>query len=238
MTEEIVNQDSADAPPAPPVEPVAEPPVVIAEPAAPEDSEDNKDRSNLGRKVKGIEESLKRLEGFVLQGLDTTRTVSEASVAVEDDGELLTVGEAKKRMRTWLKDVQRDDEVARTSYEIEYLSQLNRLVEAEEDPAFAATVFSAVTTNPVFNKKHSDKPERDAAENFYKAMAYTIRQEHKGTAPRPNPLKGSAAPPVKPNIPETQPAPAGFKIELDPDAAAYARSMGMSDEEVAKALKA
>ena len=111
-------------------------------------------------------------------------------------------------------------------YEENYAATLRDLLDEVDDEAVAKTVFKKmVASDSPYNVKLSDNPFADVAKNFARAMRDSIKTKKKG----PN-LPSGVNTPSSPVMPVKKP------VNLDPQAAAFAKSVGMSDEEIDEAL--
>ena len=190
------------------------------------DPEDNRERSQLGRKVKLLEDTLSAISSKIDQ-LVTQKPDPEPEF--EDD-----VPITKKELAKYLSQQAEKQTQDRQTYVNEYLRHEAVLGMNMEDAEYGEVVEERLKN---FDVRHSNNAKADAELNFAKAQAAVLKRKLSGLGKKANPLKGE-----KPSGPlggpvETKNQEHAKKVvRLDEHAASFAKSMGLSDDKVQKYL--
>jgi len=214
-------EPSPEAPPEPIVEETVEEPV--QEPEVPEEPTDNRERSNLGRRVKAMEDGLKT----IVDKIDSYFT-KQNSEPEADEEEIVT----RKDLEKYLQSYQAKQQESAKQYEREYLQHESTLGMDMTDAEYTEIITERYNN---FNTRYSDNPKADAELNFMKAYNAVLKK--KVQPQRQNPLKGN-----KPEAPLGGPTQSvntnrdPNPIHLDDAAKEYVQRMGISEEKVKAAL--
>jgi len=194
-----------------------------------QDELDHQEKSRLGRRLKRMEEQFGTLMQR-LESLNHSPAVTKEEDPVVDNDEFIRASDVPKIMERISAEKQKEQ----TKYENDYLYATVSLGAQDElDVETQDEIFDVMQKD--FNTRKTGNPVIDAEINYRAAMAKLYRT--KAATPK-NPLKGGkpeAALAV--GAPTTTPAsPATKKIKLDPYAAEFAKSVGMSEEDIQSAL--
>lgn len=204
---------------------------VVTEEELPEEPEDNSARSQLGRKVKSLEtlleeerkaraeesarlnETLEKLSGYL-----APKEEEEEFVFPETREELDALLDKRLEERESKKQSQQEE--VQTRYQKEYIDALQEILEDDPDRDSVLEIFDD------YNYKHSENGYKDAAKNIIKAKD-ALKSGKK------IPLKSEKAKaPLGGGGKEAMPTKKKTMPKLDPEAAAYAKSQGFTDEEI------
>ena len=200
-------------------------------PEVKEELDDNRERSNLGRKVKILEDKLSRLDEIAAK-LDRIST-PKRELPPDDDAPIpMTARELREFV--WKENQQLETFKAQKQREYVqgYLKHEATLGMDLSEQEYEEVIKERVAN---FDVRHSDNPMADADLNFHKALASVLRK--KMSKGKENPLKGK-----KPDGPLGGPTGtenatrAAVTPKLDKDAAEFAQKMGLSAEQIQKAL--
>jgi len=240
-----------------PAEPAGEEEVVeeevveeVVEEEIPDEPEDNRERSELGRKVKEQGEQMASFMDTVTDAIEEIRTSVKPKAEEEelDDDYPLTM--TAKEYKALIK-----EEIAKAGvltkgeveaqkrqskeYENGYMKKFDSLT-ADMPKEEKAEIKKEFLDNKDINVKHSDNPLIDAQLNFFRAQTNVLRKQVAAKAKPVNPLDKNKDNPDQPlggplgtNNQEVKGAKV---IKLDPEAAKFAKASGMSDEEVQETL--
>ncbi len=196
----------------------------------PEDEEEHRERSKLGRKVKQLEDVIQqqneRME-MLMAKLETP-----ASTNPYED-EILTEEDWKK-----YRAIRKKETEEQTKYSQGYIR--NFYAEGKKDregnPELYDEVYNEMAVN--FNIRYSNDPSMDAALNYAKAKAAVLAKKTASPKLKPN-LKGGDKPQASTNIDvKSRAAPEpSEEIELDDEAKEFVRKVGMKTESIREALK-
>jgi len=195
--------------------------------------ERHKEQSNLGRKVKKIEETLEglssKLDAYFTQS-STRRTEVEEPI----DDEIITTRKDVRRVMQEEKqrEVQTQTESAR-KYESVYVREIRKLSEEDEEMGDELLKELFKKESP-FNRYITGNPGADARINYAEASRATLKKRI--AKPKPN-VKGEKSP-VSTNITVTareSPESTGLPI-LDDFAREFVNKTKMSEESVKVAL--
>lgn len=211
----------------------------------PEEPEDNRERSQLGRRVKAMEDTVYELRGLIEQFVRGQQNQGRRQAPPEeedfDDGyeeedsggrdEVVRKSDLPKLFQQW--------EEAKTSgqrkYEQGYIQSREKWAsELKLNPKQHDMVKQVMDEH--FNVRYSNDPVRDSKENYLKAYSYILSGQ----------LKKQRNPLAK-NETEEQPPPggasgsnsdfrAGEELQLDDAAAEFIKKTGMKEDSVKKAL--
>lgn len=144
------------------------------EPNIPAEPEDNRERSELGRKVSAMWRRLdEQNETFdkLAQVLEKMSEQGERQDDSGDDERLLTAAQAKELAKNEFESLlakrEKDADQAKTAYERDYLREVSAMGEGMDQAEFDA--ISNVMMKD-FNIRHSDNPMADAIRNFKDAQ--------------------------------------------------------------------
>lgn len=198
------------------------------------------ERSNLGRKVKSLAENMLTRDDLKSFLEEFNRTNGRR---VEEEYEEDLIPDDPKALRKFIRnEVTRANQPQTTPqpqvdrYSEHYVDELNELVWEIEDEGIRTEVYDLLTKDgSPFNKRLSDNPTSDCGKNFARALASVTKD--KRAAPK-TPFQGKGAPvPAGVTTPSQGNRPVKKAPKLDDIAAEYARTMGMSEEEVIKAME-
>lgn len=217
---------------APPIEtpPVATVPPVEIPPVLPV-IDDNAERSQLGRKVKELTETVTNLQQIIVDSY----TKPPVSASTNDSDEF-TVPTTLEEFRATMNKIKADEEKGQQVYSNSYLEKVAVL--GSNEP-YHSDIVNEMMTN--FNIRRSDSGPNDAMINYYQAKASILAKKMAQPVERVNPFLG--VPPAAPTgvggggvPPQT---PVAMPI-LDPDSERYvnylARTTGKSREDIVKSL--
>lgn len=239
---EGLNQEEEHAiePETPPVE---EPPQLQAEPKQDDDfwkRQAHIERSNLGRKVKSLETNMVTKDDLRSFLLEFNQTYGRQR---DDEDDYDTIPENPKDLKRFIR-----NEISRTQpqpttppaqqdrYSDRYIDEMNDLMWEIEDQTIRDEVYGLMTKEgSPFNKRISDNPESDCGKNFARALANVTK--NKRAEPPPRTFQGKGAPvPAGVTTPQSATQPAKKAPKLDDIASEFARSMGMSEDEILDAM--
>lgn len=195
--------------------------------------------SRLGRKVARIETKMVSKDEFdslnskidsLLQKLNSKKE----EPVYDEYGEVVQKSVSEEDVTRIIeeRDIARERESKRKNmeYQSNYLESLRDLMDDIEDPQIAKEVYKKmVAPDSEFNKKLSDNPFKDVAKNFNRALRYVSSKKT---------FTGNRNPSI-PNGVTTSNTNTGVTkkpIKLDPEAEEFARSTGMTAEEIEEAL--
>ena len=256
--EEIPREERSEEFPVEAKEEPEEPARTEREEEEPPEPRDNKERSQLGRKVAALEGTLKAYEQQIQQTNMLLNTLLQQNappapvdqtVEGEDEAEYIpsTRKEFDALLEKRIKQIQeketQEQTAQRTQYETGYLSTLTKLGAESDDSALHEEAFKLSTeAGAPYNVVRTGNPLIDAETNYHAALVHVLKQRltraKKDEAPK-NPLKGD--PPRAPLG-----APSGMaakvkeppKIKLDDHARRAAMRMGLTDADVSDILGA
>lgn len=186
---------------------------------------DQRDRSQLGRRVKRVEDSVNtlvsKLDTFV-ERLGNAPMQRQDYVPYEEqqDEEFFRKADKYERIK----------EERRTKYENTYMNKIRQL--ASGDPS-AKEIYDEMFTN--FNVVRSSNPEIDAETNWAKAEASILRKK---VIPNKANVKGERnTAPTDLGVNATNDSVSSTEPQLDEFAKEYVARTGMSKEKVEAALK-
>ncbi len=193
------------------------------------------DRTQLGRKVKRLEESLET----ILQKLDQIGQVqipSHQQVGTTDDvPEFVSTPDDVKKI---YRKIREEEQSVAEKYQTSYARAIYKMENEIDDPKLAEEVEHEIFANPqAFNKVLSDNPSIDAEVNFNKAMASVLRK--KLATPqktKPNVKGETPIAPTGATVGSTSKGTSEAPIELDDFAKEFVKVTGMSPEHVKAAL--
>ena len=196
-----------------------------------EELDDNRERSNLGRKVKILEEKLSKIDEISAK---IDRIVIPRRESEVDDDAPIPMNAKELRDFVW-KENQRIETV-RVQEQQTYAKNY-QAYEVELGPDLSEQEFMEVVQERIqnFNQRHSNNPQADAELNFHKAYAAVLKRKlGKG---KENPLKGKKPDGPLGGITTSENAKrAAVPEKLDKDAADFAQRMGLSQEKISKYL--
>ena len=193
----------------------------------PEEPEDNKERSQLGRRVKAMEESQERFFNEMRNLIQERKPSQPPEDEFEDDW----IPTTKDELEKWADARDRKKEEKRQLYEDSYRAQLNTFSKEEN---FEQIVNEMMTNH---NIKYSDDGVSDARVNYLNAKVAYLESKAKE---KKSPLKKNEGKRAEnlggaiesENMGKEGPGP----IKLDPEAAKVAKDLGLTDEQIQKAL--
>lgn len=200
----------------------------------PEEPTDNRERSQLGRRVKSMEEKFDQFmerTGALLQA--SLQKPEEKSPEPEIDPNFIPTNVAE--LNKWYETKEREKARRQEIYQSSYRSQLDVLGKDAESPEEHDAVVQEMMKN--FNIKRSDNGVNDASINYLQAKVSYLR--NKVVTPK-NPLeknkdkenKNLGGPAGTPSIKVKTPQP----VKLDKYAADFVARVKMDDEKVQEAL--
>lgn len=195
-----------------------------------EEPQDNRERSNLGRKVKLLEEKLSVLDE--IKAMIAKRPAARQEPEDDDSPIPMTAKELREFVRREATDLETSRAERQKEYERGYLKHEASLGMELSEEEYAEVINERLQN---FNVRHTDNPKTDAELNFHKAYASVLKK--KMSKGKENPLKGK-----KPDGPLGGPSGsenttrAAATPKLDKEAAEFAQKMGLSAEKIAKAL--
>jgi len=210
-------------------------------PVKTETQEEHEERSRLGRKVKELSEQMVTKSEFqqLMARLDEMKGKPPVEVE-EEPADITSVDELHKQFEKWSKarEASLVEQHANTvkNYQEAYMDTLSEIGKDLPPEEFSAVVDVIKTKyNAVDWSSPNLSPERDCAKSFVKAM-----KEVSGMKKEPpnkfEANKGKEPPAV--NVPVARTDSEKPLPELDPIAAEYVKSRGMSPEKVRQALEA
>jgi hypothetical protein len=205
--EPVVEQEPAEQPVA--VEPEPEVPV---ETPPPVETEDNAERSRLGRRLANMErqhqqemQDLKMMLAQQNQAMTMLMQKMQPQPQAEPEDDYIPTTRAEfdrylaNRMQQHVQQQSEGQRQAQQRYEQGYMNTLKAFSQVEEDDAVYHEVISEVTRkDSPFNIKHSDNPMADARINYVEAKLAILNKQLKSAkvVSRENPIKGKS--PVAP----------------------------------------
>ena len=195
----------------------------------PVDDLDHKEKSKLGRKLKGMEDRynllLEEVERLKSQGAKTSDEIEVPSViSSPDDIDKYLQAKSQKEHRE------------KREYEGSYMKQINALKEMNDD--LHEDIFAEMMAN--FNVRHSSNAFADARINYAEAKASILSKKFSSGEKLVPKRETSGKPPVTPAAGSSRAASKVASLpKLDDDAqnfVSYLRAKGMSDDDIAKEL--
>ena len=239
-----------------PAEPAGEEEVVeeevaeeVVEEPIPDEPEGNRERSELGRKVKEQGERLDSFMDTITGAIDEIKT-SVAKPEFEDEPLdddypiTLTAKELNDRIKEGIasagvvtkKDIETQKRQAK-EYENGYLAKVSSLTTGIPDKE---AIEKELFENKDVNVKRSNNPLIDAEMNFLKAQTNVLNKKLEAKAKPVNPLDknndNEDLPLGGPLGTNNQDVKSEKVTKLDPEAAKFAKESGMSEEDVQKTL--
>jgi len=195
-----------------------------------EEPDDNRERSNLGRKVKYLEEKLSKLDEIAAK---IDRFTSRKEPEPDDDAPIpMTARELREFVRREASDLETSKAEKQKEYERGYLKHEASLGMDLSEEEYAEVINERLQN---FNVRHTDNPNTDAELNFHKAYAAVLKK--KMSKGKENPLKGKKPDgPLGGTTTSESTTRAAATPKLDKEAAEFAAKMGLSAEMIAKAL--
>ena len=208
------------------------------EPEIPEEPTDNAERSKLGRRLKGVEETIGRIASLLEQQAQERQFQQFAPPPVqqpepqEEIPEYITTPAELERYLSY-RDGQRQR--AETAYQGNYLKSCHAM--SRLDPDLSQDIFNEMIAN--FNTKHTGNAVVDSQLNWAQAKSSVLAKK---LAAKANPEPSDRFQGTKTALPtgvsattRTQP-PKQTLPKLDEAAMEFIKSTGMSDESVRAAL--
>ena len=197
----------------------------------PEEPEDNAERSQLGRRVKAMEDNQQdfftKMENLI-QGKASQPPKEEPEEEEFDDDYIPTT---KKELDDVLDARDRKVTKKRQQYEDDYRVQLNTFAQQED----YSEIIKEMTAN--HNFKHSDDGISDALINYKNAEVALLRSKAKEKISPLDKNKDKQGEHLGGAIDsENMEREAGKPLKLDPEALEFMKTTGMSDESAKKAL--
>ena len=197
-------------------------------------AEEHKERSELGRKVKGIESRLDTELFAVNDKLDQLLAKDVEDIEEEGDDE---IPQSKKELDEYMeKKFQARERASKdtdTKYNTDYQTAIGQFSEEED----YGEICKELEAN--FNIRKSDNGDVDGQLNYLKASKSFYKKKASGKDDKPNPLKGKGN-----DLPLGTPPGGDEEIDkeeampkLDAYAQDYMKKTGMSEESVKKAMK-
>lgn len=194
-------------------------------PAEPTVEQENSERSQLGRRVSGIENSMSQMQESMTEFIASMKEQNRQKTEQEIPFEIATTQE---ELATQVREITGNDKetAAQTTqkYQDSYMKAFNK--EGVNEPDFDGIVQEMYTN---FNTIHSENGKNDAKLNFYKAKASLLAKKQanlkinplKGDPPK-TPLENKDKGHILPNVKK--------QTVLSGAALAYANSCNMSEE--------
>lgn len=204
---------------------------------SPAEPVDNAERSQLGRKVKELTETVASLQQVIVEGIKGNSSVP-ASIPSSSSGSEneFTVPTTWDEFKTAMNKIKEDEEKASSVYSNSYLEKVATLGVNE---SMHKEIVDEMMTN--FNIRRSDSGPNDAMINYYQAKASVLSKKMAQPIEKRNPFEG--VPPAAPTgvggggIPPASPV---SPPTLDPDSERYVnylmRTTGKSKEDIVKNL--
>jgi hypothetical protein len=197
----------------------------------PDEPEDNAERSQLGRRVKAMEDNqaefFNRMENLLQGKVSQPQKETVEDEEFDEDYIPTTKGELDK----WADARDRNKEKKRQLYEDTYRAQLNTFAKNED---YSEIVDEMMANH---NFKRSDDGGADALINYQAAEVALLRSKAKERKSPLNKNKDKQGEHLGGAIEsENMDRDVVKPVKLDPEAAEFARSENMSDEEIQKAL--
>lgn len=206
---------------------VADPSAQVFDTRVEDEPTDPRDRSQLGRRVKRVEDSVNTLVSKLNSFVDTLgRTQSygtqygnqyQEEEIDEDFLRKMTVYEKRKIEK-------------QKSYEENYVNRIRRLGSGDQD---YKEIYDEMYNN--FNVIHSGDPEIDAEINWSKAQASVLKKKVSPNKPNVKGERNTA--PTDLGVNATNDSTATTEIQLDDYAKEYVTRTGMKKESIEKAVK-
>lgn len=204
----------------------------------PEEPADNAERSKLGRRLKGVEETINKIASFIEQQAQerqlqqfATPPVQQPTPQEEIPEYITTPAELEKYLA--YRDGQKQR--AETAYQGNYLKNCQAM--SRLDPDLSQDIFNEMVAN--FNTKHTGNAVVDSQLNWAQAKSSVLAKK---LAAKANPEPSERFQGTKTALPtgvsattRTQP-PKQTLPKLDEAALEFIKSTGMSDESVRAAL--
>lgn len=231
---------------------VETPPVVVVppkvedvRPPADEEPVDSRERSNLGRKVKRLEDELTNFNSKMdtllsrfpqpQPAYQQEEEIPEIIATSEDVLKLLRSPKGKEMYKT-LKDEETQEQAKeRDKYEREYFIASEKM--KDDNPEMHQEIFDEMLKN--FNKVRTGTPEIDAELNYTRAKASVLSKRIAAPAkPKPPNVKGGgSAIPAGLSVGSTNDTEHEKELNLDADALEFLKKTGMSMDSAKSALK-
>ena len=205
----------------------------------PSEPEDNRVRSQLGRRVSELDMKLSRIEEMLSQVMYRNESKEEEPVndtfnELDDDMPL-----TKKDVIQLLQAERQREERANEKYSRDYLNTVNSFA---SDPDIDPEIYSAVVAEmskpgSKFNVRYSDNGVVDAQMNFLKAQTYVLKTKFSGG--KRNPLKGNSGRTgldISSGTNTSSVKTPKITRKLPADAKDFAKYFGYTDEDLARVL--
>jgi hypothetical protein len=196
----------------------------------PEEPEDQRERSRLGRKVKYLSDAYEQLNQKLDQVMNLL--VSNTTQKKEETPEDLDPAFAEEVLKVIQRtEMQRQQQQA--LYTQQYLNTIERLG-LENDPETHDSILALMEKDTRFRQAHTGNAEADALLNYQSAMNAVLRQK---LSQKSSPTKGVNAQTGVAAAQRATAMPPKKVPKLSPYAARLKDAFGLSDEMVSKALE-
>ncbi len=205
----------------------------------PLEPEDNRVRSQLGRRVSELDMKLSRIEEMLSQVMYKSEPKNEESVndildEFDDDMPL-----TKRDVVQLLRAERQREERANEKYNNDYLNTINSFAsDPDIDPEIYREVIAEMSKpGSRFNVRHSDNGAIDAQMNFLKAQTYVLKNKFSGG--KRNPLKGNRGRTgldISSGTNDSNVRTPKITRKLPADAKDFAKHFGYTDEDLARVL--
>lgn len=201
-------------------------------PGKPTETDEHKERSQLGRKVKKIEDTLTDLS----QKLDTYFSNLNRPVISEKGNELpeyiSTPDDLDKHLDA--RENKRREETKK--YEGAYGIEMRKIGGKDSEEVSSEVLKEVFTLDSPFNRYITGNPATDARINYAEAKAAIVSKKIAVSKPKPN-VKGEKPPgSTNLNVSTSEPETSVGEIQLDDFAQSFVTSTKMKDESVRAAL--
>ena len=205
---------------------------VEAKPKTEEETDEHKERSQLGRKVKKIEDTLTDLS----QKLDTYFSNLNRPVVSEKGNELPEYISTPDDLDKHLDARERKRREATGKYEGAYGVEMRKIGGKDSEEVSSEVLKEVFTLDSPFNRYITGNPATDARINYAEAKAAIVSKKIAVSKPKPN-VKGEKPPgSTNLNVSTGEPESSVGEIQLDDFAQSFVTSTKMKDESVRSAL--
>lgn len=208
---------------------------VVSEPREKPEPEDQRERSRLGREVKGLKDtvaSLKEDLGAVLSKLDRLGPKREVISQGEDSEEIPEFIQTREDFLKANRALRRIEQKEQKKYEDVYVHKIRSL--GSQNPDVHKEIFDEMMAN--FNNVITGDPEYDADLNYTKAKAALLSKKIASAKPKPNVRGKETVPSTNLSVESREETRESSTPELDEFAEEFRKKTGMKDESIKAAL--
>lgn len=199
---------------------------------------DNRKRSDLGRKIKELTENAEKdreLMKQILERLSEQSLAKKKEVVVdEDDEEMPETIVTPEDLEKYARIKKKREERALENYQSKYRQLLGEYKSKDDN---FDEILAEITSNPEFDKIHTWKPEVDVELNYAKAARAVMAKKLAAIGGKKEvPVKGEKESATGLSGASRTESKEVVLPKLSADVLEYAKSLNMSNEEIADAL--